>query len=507
MFHTRTKSLMKVQRVQALKGKFPYLTDDQIATLLPEGFRGFLEMTEMQPTMIPADIPVDDNVRLLSKALKQGDSSVEVYIVGGAVRDYLFHKFFGQPGTQYKPKDIDLTTNLSEEEILQRLRSPFAQQQRIGVKEKESVDTFGVVFAYVNGENYEVAPFRKDIGGSDGRHPDSVERGTIQDDAMRRDLTINNLYYDFDKGMVLDFNPGGQGIKDIQNKSVRCVGDPNKRFAEDKLRVLRMIRFFSRFNDGDIEHHTDKQHIDAIKNFSNLRGDTVVKNDDGTDLVVPGLSPERIETEFLGGIKQSANSSQFLQNLAKLNLMPSIFPSLNVDIQGIARIGNLKNAKVILAWLLRNNQNVSKSLNALKYPSDVCEPVQFLIDSMNFGHENAFSTVKNRDKRLLKGNVAGPNGTPLKQSEIDAHNQTTTAATQQDLNDLASLVGDPAIAGRLTHLSSYQPPKIDTTALLNQGYKGPAIGQEQNRRTADHYRQSFQDYMKQRDAQQQEPLQ
>ena len=479
----RAKNVPINQRIQAMK-KFPYLTPDQIAKLT-ENFRSFVEMSEMQPTTIPADIPVDNNVRILSHALKQGDPAVGVYIVGGAVRDYLYHVQHGQSGASYKPKDIDLTTNLSEEEILQRLRSSFAAQQGVSVKEKTSVDTFGVVFATVNHENYEIAPFRKDIGGSDGRRPDSVERGTIQDDAMRRDLTINNLYYDFDKRVILDFNPGGQGIKDIQNRNVRCVGDPNERFAEDKLRVLRMIRFFSRFNPGDIKTSLDPQHLAAVENFKSLQG----------------ITPERIEGELLSGIKQSLNTSGYLKSLADLDLMQRVFPNLQVDVQGIGRLGNLKNVKVVLAWLLRNNQNIDKSLNALKYPSDISEAVQFLINAMSLSHENAFTTVRNRDKRLLKGGVGvAANGKPMQPHEIEAHNQQTTAASQQDLNDLAKVVGDPSIAGKLTHLGSYQPPRIDAQELMDQGLKGPAIGAEQSKRTAAHYNQSFQDYMRQRDA-------
>jgi tRNA nucleotidyltransferase/poly(A) polymerase len=477
----RAKNVPVSQRIQALK-KFPYLTPDQIAKLT-ESFRGFLEMAETQPTMMRADIPLgkdEPNIRILSDSLKQGDPSVEVYVVGGAVRDYLYHVQHGKSGASYKPKDVDLTTNLSEPEILIRLRGPMAVRQGVSVKEKTSVDTFGVVFATVNGENYEIAPFRKDIGGSDGRRPDSVERGTIHDDAMRRDLTINNLYYDFDKRMILDFNPGGQGLKDIENRAVRCVGDPRARFAEDKLRVLRLVRFFSRFNPGDITGSLDPQHVAAIEQFKNLQG----------------ITPERIESEFISGIKQSLNTSGFLRSLAHLGLMDRVFPNMHVDIQGIDRLGNLKNPKVIMAWLLRNNQNIDKHLNALKYPSDISEPVQFLVNAMNLSHENAFATVKNRDKRLLKGNVAG-----MQPHEIDAHNQATTAATQQDLNDLANVVGDPAIAGKLNHLSSYQPPKVDAQELMAQGMKGPAIGAEQSRRTGSHYQQSFQDYMRQREEQ------
>jgi hypothetical protein len=153
---------------------------------------------------------------------------------------------------------------------------------------------------------------------------------------------------------------------------------------------------------------------------------------------------------------------------------------------------------VILAWLLRSNPNIDKKLNALKYPSDISEAVQFLIDSMNFGHENALSTIKNRDKRLLKGSAVGPLGTPMSPQEIQAHNQMATNATQQDLNDLAKVVGDPSIAGKLTHLGSYQPPKINSQELMAQGVKGQELGKELSRRTAEDYKKSFEDYVRQK---------
>jgi len=473
----RGKKMPQNKKIDSLKSKFPYLTDDQISKLL-ENFRNFLEMTETQPTTISANIPIDDNVKLLSKALKQEDQSVGVYVVGGAVRDYLYHIMHSKEGSTYKPKDVDITTNLSEEEILQRLRSPFAVEQGIYVKEKTSVDTFGVVFAMVNHENYEIAPFRKDIGGSDGRRPESVERGSIQDDAMRRDLTINNLYYDFDKGVILDFNPNGQGIKDIQTNSVRSVGDPNERFAEDKLRVLRLVRLFSRFNPGYIKDNLDDQHLIAIDKFKDLKG----------------ITPERIESELSNGIKQSMKTSGFLKNLAELDLMKRIFPNLQVDIQGIDRLGNLKNTKVILAWLLRNNKNIDKALNALKYPSYISEKVNFLIDAMNFENDSAFDTIKNRDKRLLKPTAKNTYGSPMTPEDVDTHNQKITSENQKDLNDLAAIVGNPSIAKKLNHLGTYQPPKIDAKELMTQGFKGPDIGKHQIKKTSDHYSQSLQDH-------------
>lgn len=430
----------------------------------------------MQPTEIPADIPINQHIECLSLALQQDDPAVEVYIVGGAVRDHLWRQFHNLPVG--KPKDVDLTTNLSEEEILQRLRSPFAVKHGIRVKEKESVDTFGVVFANISGhgippQTYEVAPFRKDVGIADGRHPDRIERGTIYDDAMRRDLTMNNLFYDFNRRIVLDFNENGQGLSDIRNGIARPVGDPFQRFEEDKLRILRLVRFFSRFNSGKILDHLDSRTLDAIREYGNLRQQ--------------GISAERIFMECLAGLKQSLFTASFFMNLEDLGLMGEVFPEMEVDKEGIGRLRNHKNPKVVMAWLLRKNKNVAARLNELKYPNFIGEGVQFLIDAMAFKPDDAFAIVRKRDKRLIEN--------PLSDEAIRKFNQEILDATQSDLSGLSKIVEEPLVALRLEHLRSYQPPDVDGFELAMRGLKGPEIGAEQRRIVAEHYRVSFEEFL------------
>jgi tRNA nucleotidyltransferase/poly(A) polymerase len=91
-------------------------------------FRQFL--IETAEASMDAQIPISKNVHILSSFLKAGDPSVQVYIVGGAVRDFLNYQFHQNDGRGYQPKDLDLTTNLSEEEILERLRTPEAAQDQ-----------------------------------------------------------------------------------------------------------------------------------------------------------------------------------------------------------------------------------------------------------------------------------------------------------------------------------------------------------------------------------------
>ncbi len=148
------------------------------------------------------------------------DAGHIAYFNGGCVRDML---------RGVEPQDYDIATSATPEEI-QRL---FPKTVPVGAQ-------FGVVIVVENGHNFEVATFRSDIGSEDGRRPAAVRYGTPEEDARRRDFTINGMFYDPLAGEVIDF-VGGRA--DIQWRIVRTIGDPRARFAEDKLRLLRAVRF------------------------------------------------------------------------------------------------------------------------------------------------------------------------------------------------------------------------------------------------------------------------
>lgn len=149
----------------------------------------------------------------------------QALLVGGCVRDLLLGR---------EPADYDVTTDATPEQVM----TLFPESVAVGAQ-------FGVILIPRDGLKVEVATFRSDVGYSDGRHPDSVVYSkTPQEDVQRRDFTINGLLMRHDSGEVLDY-VGGQA--DLKAKVIRAIGEPDRRFTEDKLRMMRAVRFAARF--------------------------------------------------------------------------------------------------------------------------------------------------------------------------------------------------------------------------------------------------------------------
>ena len=158
----------------------------------------------------------------------------QAYLVGGCVRDLLLGR---------EPKDYDVATNATPRQVMEVFPETYAVGAQFGV----------VLVPSPEGEQVEVATFRADLGYSDGRHPDEVKFSSDpREDVQRRDFTINGMMLDPVRGEVLDF-VGGRD--DLKAGIVRAIGNPELRFKEDKLRMLRAVRFASRF-EYDIEPAT-----------------------------------------------------------------------------------------------------------------------------------------------------------------------------------------------------------------------------------------------------------
>jgi poly(A) polymerase len=144
----------------------------------------------------------------------------EAYLAGGCVRDMLLGK---------TPQDYDITTN-ARPEAIQRI---FSQTIAVGAQ-------FGVILVLVDGEPFEVASFRFDGPYLDGRHPSQVRYGSLEEDIRRRDFTINGMIYDPLADRLIDLV---EGQRDLERRCVRAIGNPLDRFAEDRLRMIRAVRF------------------------------------------------------------------------------------------------------------------------------------------------------------------------------------------------------------------------------------------------------------------------
>jgi poly(A) polymerase len=175
-------------------------------------------------------------------------SGYQALLVGGCVRDLLLGR---------EPADYDVTTDATPEQVT----ALFPESVSVGAQ-------FGVILIPRNGLKVEVATFRSDVGYSDGRHPDRVVYSkTPQEDVQRRDFTINGLLMRHDTGEVLDY-VGGQ--HDLKRKVIRAIGDPDCRFTEDKLRMLRAVRFAARFK-FEVEAETFRairHHVGEIRQVS-----------------------------------------------------------------------------------------------------------------------------------------------------------------------------------------------------------------------------------------------
>jgi tRNA nucleotidyltransferase/poly(A) polymerase len=152
------------------------------------------------------------------------------YVVGGAVRDL----WRGE-----EPKDFDLVSEATPEEI-----------EKLFPKTLDVGRAFGIMIVVTEAGPVEVARFRADGAYTDGRHPDEIAFSHPQEDARRRDFTVNALFYDPAEEKVIDYV---DGVEDLKLKRLRAVGDPAKRFQEDALRMLRAVRFFAQLGDFSLD--------------------------------------------------------------------------------------------------------------------------------------------------------------------------------------------------------------------------------------------------------------
>jgi poly(A) polymerase len=282
------------------------------------------------------------------------------YFAGGWVRDYLM----GHPSD-----DIDIATSASPEQVLDL----FPRTILVGLQ-------FGVVIVPIDGHQYEVSSFRKDFDYIDGRKPGRIELTSPEEDAKRRDFTINGMFYDPIEDKIMDYVGG---VEDIKKGVVRAIGNPDERFYEDRLRMIRACRFAARF-----DFHIDLETQEAIKN--NALG------------LFPSVAMERVWQEFC---KMSAypRFERALVELHRFGLLQILFPQLHVkklkELEELVQpIAHYPKGTPTLFFLSELFQDLSKEeivdlSKSLKAPNKEIDLLSFYLEAYPFSLEKSPSTL------------------------------------------------------------------------------------------------------------------
>lgn len=218
------------------------------------------------------------------------NSGFQCYLVGGAIRNQLLGK---------EAKDYDLTTNAKPKEIMKL----FKRVIPTGIKH-------GTVTILIGDDSFEITTYRIDGKYTDGRRPDKIQfTPSIEEDLLRRDFTINSLAYNVEDGTILDIN---RGIEDLNNRTIRAIGEPTKRFDEDALRLVRACRFASQLN-----------FVIEIDTY-NAMCKTLGKLGD--------VSKERISDELIKILKSSHPSIAF-NHFYNCGMLKILFPTINKSVE------------------------------------------------------------------------------------------------------------------------------------------------------------------------------
>jgi poly(A) polymerase len=260
----------------------------------------------------------------------------QAYWAGGCVRDMLLNK---------EPKDYDIVTSAKPDEIEDLLEKTIP----IG---KE----FGVILAIEGDHQFEVATFRSDSGYSDGRRPDAVEFTHAEEDAKRRDFTINGLFCDPTSKKVYDYV---EGQKDMDERLVRFIGNPHERILEDHLRILRAIRFK---NTLQFQYHPDTYH--ALTKHAEL---------------ADKVSGERMRDE-LNKMLMCEHAEDALEDLLETGILEKILPEVYA-MKGVAQPYQYHHEGDVWAHAKQSLSSLSKyasiQLRWATFLHDVGKPVTF----------------------------------------------------------------------------------------------------------------------------------
>lgn len=299
---------------------------------------------------------IDSGAKFIIEKLEK--NGYEGFIVGGCVRDTIMGR---------KPNDWDIATNARPEEVMKIFKKTIPT----GVEH-------GTVTVMIDKAPYELTTYRIDGEYVDMRHPENVQFSKdIVDDLSRRDFTINAMAYNKKVGLVDKFN----GLEDIENKIIRCVGNPNKRFNEDALRMIRAIRFSAKLN-FKIEEKTFQS---IMKNTSNIKK----------------ISIERINKELAETIKFDSRKLYLLnqiglsrwlfgielekENLEKAEKVETFFKNYNLNKEDEKMLKNSLKMMFVLKSLANSDlKNILKKLRYSRKDIEIITKLQSIFNNKKY---------------------------------------------------------------------------------------------------------------------------
>lgn len=362
-----------------------------------------------QEIRIPYEMPIPDDIWELKKYFDANKK--DFFIVGGAVRDVL---------TDNPIKDYDLATDATPEEM-----NRFIPKDKYVILEAGNI--FPVIHLVTPDKGrYEIATFREDLG-SDHRKPET-RFASIEQDVLRRDLTMNALFYDLNTREIVDLVGG---VDDIMNGRVRTVGDPTQRFAENQIRKLRALRFTAR-----IGSELDQSISDSLRANPSLDEE----------------AQEAVVTEFMKGVSQAKSVTHFMQMIFEFGFDKWIFQGLNVNPEFIIEE---KDVSLLIASLARNHDGGSirnQIKLKMKCPDAIAKRVMFFVQFQSFSPDSLH--------RLWK------------------LNQATSQVSEADMLRAANIFGYDK---KMVKAFFKFEPVADAEELMAQGFSKRELGDEMKR--------------------------
>lgn len=407
-------------------------------------------------------IEIDKKARKVISMLES--KGYNAYIVGGCLRDILLGR---------KSHDIDITTDALPEEIIEVFNDSYKVVET-GVK-------YGTVTVIIEASPIEITTFRSEQDYLDGRRPQNISyEKDIKADLSRRDFTLNAMAYNDKDGLIDLFD----GKEDLEDKIIRCVGNPRERFKEDKLRMLRAVRFAATF-DFKIEDET----FEAIKEFSQD---------------INEISIERINAE-LSKMLLVQRPSQAIILLKKTGLLKNILPVID-EMSGFSQQNPYHEKDLFFHTMdVLDNVRADLILRLAALFHDSGKLYTKTVDENNIGHfyghsELSFDIARDNLKRLRYSN----NTIELVALLCKKHMIDTTNITKKGIRKLISLFGkekiyylielqradsasttlggDDTLKNKVDEvlaeedIFSLKDMDIDGNDVKNLGYKGKEIG-------------------------------